>query len=259
MNYEKLLGQLPVLAPIVHVLTCFIFLFGYSTGFGAGIGALFSFSDLFTISLTDVAYIYISGLLLPLAIVSARFQPGYRTIEHRWANSGTEEDKIKLENRIKANRRLVTVIFSASIITFVPSAYLAIHFDQRIPYSELATPSCLGVTLATLHYLSKFQTSFKVDLIIAAMASLMVGAFLIGVARGQGERRYSTQVFSQNHISCGKYTILRPASGKFIAVDQAGKRIIIKDDCAIAYMVPNRPVFEDVGGLELAKRLFSGF
>jgi hypothetical protein len=65
MQLDKLISQTVLLIPLAHLIACSIFLLGYAAGFGGNVGTLLSLTDIFPVSIRDLALTYFAGLLVP--------------------------------------------------------------------------------------------------------------------------------------------------------------------------------------------------
>lgn len=254
MELPKIAEQFPVLAPLFHLLLCAAFLCGYSAGFGAGIGGLFSVSDLFSLSLTDLIFLYIFGLLFPALFIAPHFQPNFVPLATRLARSNDPSDAQLLKFLRKTINWFLVALAAIWLLFLIPAIGLAIMYDQRIPYSDISGVIPAVVTFFWLKYSSNLTTKFRTDLITAALLSLIAGAMFFGLARGQEERRYSVDNFSTSYLKCGTMTVLRPISSRFLALDRYGRRWVIDESCKPIFHVPDRPAFQKVTPIELLVR-----
>lgn len=255
MALEKLIVQAPLLLPLGHVLVCFVFLLGYSTGFGANIGGLFSVGDLLTVALTDVAWVYISVLIIPLLINIHRFRPGFQSNIEKAIASGNSDAIDRAKKGIKI---LEFVLYSSItilvIISFIPTM-LAIYYDKRVNIGIWSWIITSVIILAWIRYARTIKTSPNVDVIIALFLALLPACFLIAATRGQEDRRGPTERLRYN-MTCGPYFVIRPASDKYLAVDRLGHRLVIDHECKAVLLIPDRRLFSNVTGLELMERWF---
>jgi len=252
MQIPKIIEQFPVVAPVMHLLVSAIFLTGYATGFGAGIGGLFGISDLFSLSLSDLALVYVGSLILPFVIVSSQLRPDYVSLGTRLSSSADPSDHNRLRIIQKSYKWFVRFIFAFWLLNIVPFTFLAWKLDERIPYDVMSGVVAMSVSLGWMKYAQKLPTTQRADLIISLILSLLAGAFMVGLMRGQGERRYDISYFKHKKMECQGMVIIRPIGVRFLAVDDYSNRYIINDDCKKILSIPTRKIFRNMSLADMA-------
>jgi len=255
MNFERA-AQLTVLIPLAHLLVSFLFLFGYSSGFGGGIGSLFSVTDIFGISLTDLTYVYLGGFIIPLAMSAHFFRAGYRSPEALARESGDERAIQRVESDKRHYKRMGIALMVIFVLSAFPAALLSIKYDHRFPYPEFAPFVSFVLPVAWYRYARNLKTTVAVDRFIAILLTLIGSAILFGLTRGQSERRYDFAAFSDSRIACGDYVVLRRVSERFLAVSASGERAVINELCHPVFKLPARRSFEQISTWGLAQRYF---
>lgn len=257
MDWEKLSSQSALLAPLIHVLVCFLYLFGYSTGFGAEIGILFSFSDLFSLSITDVAFIYVSGVVLPIFFLALRSRPRQAIM----AKDVSREEYINSidvnsNNEKKVIRNILLFITIVAILT-IPEFVVSIVFDEKFPYIQTSLIVVFLINISFYKISNNLNIGYSMSIFSLLLIACLSNAFFAGMNSGQGDRRYSYEVFYNKSFRCGEYVILRGASGRFIVVDPDGGRAVVDQDCNVVFTVPERPVFSSQSPGKLFLKLFA--
>lgn len=69
MNWDKILSSSAVTIPLAHLLVCFLYICGYSAGFGSNVGSFFSAGDLFSTAAQNLSVVYLTGLVLPVILL----------------------------------------------------------------------------------------------------------------------------------------------------------------------------------------------
>lgn len=231
MDIEKSIGQFAIAVPIIHISTCAIYLAGYSAGFGANIGMMFGASDLFGLSVSELFWTYLGGIIIPLITLSPQFKPGYKSAITRAYESG-DQNIIDAANKSNSSfLKLILFILSLWTLFCLFYLFISLKLDQRIPYSELSNPFAFLVSFLFANYASNFKTSRTVDLIVASLLTFAIISFASGLTRGQGERRYGVTNFRDSRPSCNDWYILRTVGERFIAVAGNNHRAVINAEC----------------------------
>lgn len=257
MDANKIPAQLIVIAPIAHALVCFVFLYGYSTGFGANIGAFFAVTDIFAVSLNDLVVVYASGFLVPLLAISNQLKPDYKSFVQTVYESGNQTSIRNIKLIHKSLSVVIFLILALSFVFMIVFSALAIKYDYRLPFLYIGIFLPLVLALSWFSFSASLKTTFATDQFIAVVLTLFSTALVLGMATGQTERRASRDSFADYRVMCGNLVVLRAADERFIAVDPKNRRLMVNEDCQTKFVVPFRRPFEDVTYLELARRHLS--
>lgn len=258
MDQDKLVGQAVVTVPIIHLITCAIYLAGYSAGFGANIGTIFSVGDLFGLSVSELFWTYLAGVVIPLVALSPQLRPDYKTAHARAQETGDAAiiSRIAWQNKVffRAILGMMALVTLASLFYL----FISISLDQRIPYMELSQPFAFIISFGWSSYASKLPTKRTTDLLIAIIMTLALLSFATGLTRGQGERRYPVKSFIDARPSCGGWLVLRTVGERMIALNKDGLRAVITDECKPALLIPRRADFKQAALAELTTEWWRG-
>jgi hypothetical protein len=251
MDQEKLVSQAAITVPIIHVITCAIYLAGYSAGFGAHVGTLFSVGDLFGLSVADLFWIYLAGCVIPLIALSPQLKPGYKSAITRARETGDQSTIGRHERQERFYSRLWPGFFGLFFLFLLFDAFICYKTDQRIPYMELSQPIAFGVSRCWAGYAATLPTKRSTDLLVAVVMTLGLVSFATGVTRGQGERRYAYETFSDARPRCGDWVVLQTVGDRMIASNRTNIRAVITEECKAILVMPLRPAFKQATLAEL--------
>lgn len=258
MDMEKAIGQFAIAIPIIHISTCAVYLAGYSAGFGSSVGMLFGPSDLFGLSVSELFWTYLAGIIMPLAIISPQFKPDYKTARTRADEIGDETIISRVKRTDIIIFRMIISFLSIFTILILFVTYIAVKFDHRIPYTELGNPLAFVSSFLTARYMSSFNTSRATNLILSSLLTFAVISFSTGLTRGQGERRYHAKNFTDSRPACGGWSILRTTGERYIAVASNNERAVLDADCRPVLRFPKRAPFASVTFAALTSRWWNG-
>ncbi len=258
MDQEKLISQSVIAVPVIHVTTCAIYLAGYSAGFGASVGTLFGAGDLFGVSVSELFWTYLAGVVLPLIALSPQLKPDYKSPRTRAAETGDQSiiDRVHSQDRLYLG--IVYLGVAVWMLSTLASSFVALQTDHRFPYMECSNILAFGASFYWARYASTLPTSRATDLVITVLMALAIIAFGSGLSRGQGERRYPVAAFEGKRPLCGTWHVLRPVGERFIAVDSKGGRALINEACATSLAIPFRPSFKSASLIDLTGDWWNG-
>ena len=213
-----------VALPILHILCASLFLSGYCMGFGAGISAFVSPTDLFSVSIGQLVPAYI------LAGVSLLFSTA--------ARSG-ETISAKSRERKRREIRVFTCafLFTYAVFPLIYFAWEYFHRQYPLPIIMLAFPMMAlllgGVIINGIGRLSRFEF-----LAIMSVAVLMICLTMFGAQKGHSARysKYADTV--RQSASCNRYVIIRQFSDIYLAVAPNGSKLFIDKECKARFLIP---------------------
>lgn len=258
MDQEKLLGQAVVTVPIIHVTTCAIYLAGYSAGFGAHVGTLFGVGDLFGLSVTELFWTYLAGVMIPLVVLSPQLSPDYKSAQTKAQETGNPEiiRRIAWQDKIFVRMSFGLIAFMTVFYCF--DLYISLQTDQRIPYMELSQPLAFVISFGWSAYATKLPTKRSANLLIAVVMTLAAMSFATGLSRGQGERRYPFKSFVDARPHCGGWVILRTVGDRMIALNRNDVRAVVTKECKVGLIMPRRAPFKSASLAQLTKEWWTG-
>jgi hypothetical protein len=245
-DMEKVLGRLAIAIPLVHVVTCGLYLAGYSAGFGARIGGMFLPSDFFTITIQMLIQLYTLNLGLPVLILFVRYiyVDGYASdVIFKPTEHQTIQD---LTANISALKKILIVINTLCIfLGIVAIANLTAEIIVGVKLSIRFT--CSFLMLAGLPLWWKFATKLKRGGWQVEFAFLctyfVIGIWAAGVENGQMDRRAEYSNFVGRRMTCGDHVILGPIGSRFLSIMPNGQRQIIDENCKIIFGFVKAPPF----------------
>jgi hypothetical protein len=250
--FEKVLGQAAIVIPLAHIVSCGLYLAGYSTGFGGQVGNLFLPSDFFTITIQSLVPLYAFGLGLPAFVLLLR-QVYLNGVAENVVL--TEQDEVKMKKSIaeKANwEKLMNVIVALSTCVYI------IHFISEI-YIGSNLDILLLITLLTNVFIPFWwRTANKLNLsewrekIIFICTYFCITVFAIGADNGERDRRAEYSSFLGSRMTCGNHIVLAPVGSKFLSVTPNGQRHIIDESCKPLFDFHQAPPFTSGPAIPLA-------
>lgn len=243
MDIEKLAGRAALAAPVLHISTCTLYMYGYSVGFGSGIAGLFSISDFFTITLQHLVTIYALGLAIPTVTILARHRAGWAYISDSLPTG--ENGRTIISKSLKITRFILHVTLFIYVMT--PVAYLisSIVVDSFVSYFLIN--SFMGIGLLPVWWklsdtLRFYGLSAEIAFVLVIFASSVIAQ---GVDAGQGDRRFRYDRLSEDRLKCGEHVILAPIGERFLAATRDGSRQVIDDECKVHFSFEKRPPFRE--------------
>lgn len=248
-------GQLAVVAPLIHLIICFIYISGYSLGFGGGIGSIFSISDIFSISLTDLIFVYIIGFIFPIISLS-----DHLTIsEEEEAELRASRDYLAVSKKLIISGDMMRYLILSSMAAFVvllsTEFFLAFYLNELIPYVNIQVSSLFALPFILRVSGPSVSSRLKKRTLLVIAVGLVTSALALGLAQGQKERRYPISSFS-NRITCNDMIILRSVTQKYIAISANGNRVIIDEKCELLFKLPVRRELKPISLISLANKYY---
>ena len=238
-----------VIIPAVHLFACFVYLFFYYYSFGHGLARFASPTEVFSVSLSEVALIYLFG--------------GIGFLLGRWSHQTDEEiDQRYSENAAAAVRKAniweTRLLFGLAALSLI-FGFIASYLHSYIFWYAFTLP----VGLSFVAILSKFSVKQQLPptaiLVGLGLAVAMTLITFRGLADGQEAAHLTVKKFEQQP-TCGKFVILKDVSDDFLAVDQENNRLIIDDNCEEKFRVidaADNVIYDGEGNLEYIKRVRS--
>ncbi len=241
MDLDKSLGRLAIIVPVFHLITCALFLFGYSWGFGGGAGTLFAVTDFFTVSLDHLIRTYALGLGVPLVFILVRHSRG-----HPYAADviAAETDAVKREKLAAAHSTLKTIIswgLAISGLLILMALFFSIYFDlMRLYYLSVS-----AILLIFVVPFWKLCDALNIEGIHGEFAFVVLmfiaGVIGIGMDAGFRDRRGSMDFLDKDRYQCKDHMVLNTAGSRFITVTKDNMRHVINEECKILFSFPAKP------------------
>lgn len=238
MSIDQLLARSALIIPLLHVVTCALYMVGYGRTFGGDVIGLFNASDFLTITLRNLVSTYVFALGLPALLLLRRHRSGNPYLADQIAAEPDEVKRGKLIDHGRAMRRLFSIALPilglVVVVPFIISALLDLYLSYYL------TVSYLAMVVSPLWW--KFAASLRLYGIAAEVAwvgiAFVFGVISLGADQGQLDRRLPFTSFKADFMKCGHNVIIGTAGGKFISVTPDNRRHIIDGDCATKFTFP---------------------
>lgn len=253
MDFDKVVGRSAIGIPVLHVVTCGLFIAGYSAGFGGTIGGMFSASDFLTITLQHLVATYLFGLGIPIALVLLRHRAGYSYATDLIAK---EEDPAAKERMINAHlltvRFLTIAVRGAAVVTIV-GFICQFWTDSKRDYYLTANAVMLGLSPNFWYAASRLKFYGLPAEVVFCILIFAVGVFTLGMNVGDGDRRMPYDLLRPSRMYCGSHTILTPVGARFISATPDNRRHLIDEECNIQFDFVHAPVIPKAALYDLVK------
>jgi hypothetical protein len=202
-----------VALPIAHLVLASMFLWGYSVGYGGRVAMFIDISDIFRVSIADLAYVYWS-VIMGLA----------------WFWFNLEQTKASAHlAKPKPTMILVSVLGIAGIAGPLLPPILPIPMTDFAIWLSLIS---LGVIIfAVINRVVSPQAFLAV-----AMVYLFSSSWLNGADRGEVERGISYQTAQARTPLCGRAALIRRFSDFYLAVLQNNQKVMIDSECKLRFV-----------------------
>ncbi|WP_019052943.1 hypothetical protein [Sphingobium xenophagum] len=244
-DVEKLIGRATLAVPVLHVLTCGIYIAGYSAGFGGNIGGMFSASDFFTITIQHLIMIYVLGLIFPTGFILLRHRAG-KTYA---ADEIEREENPTRKTRLISDRKFI-VGFMDWFLPSVGLVMIAMLFCQfwtgaRIEYYMTFNMILLALMPTWWRLASYFRFYGLPAEITWCVFVFIIGVLGVGLNAGDKDRRAPYMFLANGHMRCKEQVILNPIGDRFISVTADNRRHIVADDCNVRFDFEAAPTFAE--------------
>jgi hypothetical protein len=250
-DFDKYSGRIALLVPTFHILTCGIFITGYSIGFGANIIGLFSVSDFFTITMQYLRELYLSSLLLfSISILFLFYKPNIKNISDE--NSAIQKNK---KPPVNLPKFMYIIVILLAVIVFILAAreiYLGLFQNKYVKFYGIFQQIFLQYfAIYTMYVVNsvnnlKNPKIFKMGLVFTIFSILLhsFGAVGIGLEVGQRDRKMPFEWLKNDRMTCGSNVVLNPIGERFISVTSDNRRHIIDDKCQTVFDFPSVAPFQ---------------
>jgi hypothetical protein len=242
-DVEKIIGRFSLLLPIVHIITCGLFMAGYSLGFGGNIGGLFSASDFFTITIQHLITTYTLSLMAPILFILSRHRTGRAYAIDLINAEKDEETRARLVSTRQFIVKLTSWVLPLFAILFVVMACLSIYADAHVEYYLTLNMLVLGFLPTWWNLMNRLKLGgLPVEIAWCAIA-FAVGVVGLGLNIGQTDRRLPYTALTESRMRCSNQVILSPIGERFLSVTPDNRRHIINEDCKTQFDFQKTAVF----------------
>ena len=227
-----------LIVPAVHFLICIIYLDFYYRSFGNAVQTFASPTDVFSVSLAQIAPTYLSFAIGgALGLAPRAF--------------GSRVPSAPLKEPTTAVRILVWVtVFMAvlSLISFYLYHWLTSYYQY---FYLLSIPVLLLILYLYLPELTRRHWS-TANLAFYIGTAVLLIVCINGLSRGQADRMISYDDAAKDHPRCGEYVVVAPLGERFLAIASDQSRVVINEDCEVkivlvaaqAFRPPPPPLIE---------------
>ena len=216
---------------LFHVSACVLYIIGYSFGFGHNLVAFFTPSDIFSIGLRDLTYVYLCSIAIPAAFKLHRLRQEKPYAADIVAAIEDDSDRRAAFSKLIKTRKTLTAL--SYILIVLSITYAAFSFYRGRPYRYvIATfPIYILMTVFSDNIKSALKIDYKVFEVVDLVIVLMCSSLAFGAYFGEMDRESTYEHISGNTFVCSDYAIIRGVSDKFIAVRKDDAKVIINEDC----------------------------
>lgn len=238
--------DLIVIVPAFHIASAFIYLFFYYNSFGNGLVYFASPTDVFSVSIADVASSYLA-IFAGAAITHVFFRDPERGNVYQHERRSDEEN----EKRAPADR----IFYKAVVWFFVIVSIINFLFCYAYWYKSgfrLLLMERMGaqtfVVAATLFTASRFNLSKNNFDILSIGALVVVTLSYQGAMQGQMDSALSRKDAYNRVPICGDYQLLRGISQYLLVVGPSDERILLDLDCRKRFELISKARFKALPG-----------
>lgn len=215
----------------LHVVCAAIYLYFYCVGFGANISMFFSAPDIFSISITKLAGVYLLSLLWPLLIYGSLFLLKVKTNDEWIASAPTPEGANRRHRNMRLVAKICAVGFTVQVAFVLFVAFQNWWSGEVFSASATLTSICMSVM-------------FIIILVKSALPNgLALGFFffcgVVGGAIDNGQfDRHATYNTTRSLPMCNGFKVLTKASSNYVAIGNQGTKVLLTQDCKVAFVFP---------------------
>jgi hypothetical protein len=227
--------DLLVIIPAFHLATCVIYLFFYYSAFGVGLAYFASPTDIFAVSLADVAPGYV-WLILGLTLSHFAFRSNWRENRFRFETLDPE-DQERLRPRAKSVLRIlywgIGILLAQSgmiaLLDYIATGYVNTFFAAI--FAQLAV---ISVSTIALHRLNLTKTTYD---ILSNAGVIVVALATSGASDAQIDKHLRYSEMLSPSAMCGQMKIRKRVSEYWLAVSPDNGRYLVDDNCDRKFVV----------------------
>lgn len=228
--------DLILLIPALHVFCCFFYLFFYYQSFGNGLIFLASPTEVFSVSLSELAPLYISlGAGLLLGLFTFGTDP---TQDQNRSQSGKEKPKHWFMSSLGVFAAFSMLVAILGAVASVSSGYIF--------WYVFAIPAALVISFLIGYFGAKRGNSYSEVLVAIIASTVLIAIAYNGLSDGQHYAKVKLSLSDRGFVTCGDVRILKDVGDNFLAVDEDHSRIIISSACEKLFeVIPGEEVSFD--------------
>lgn len=226
--------KLLIALPAAHFTFVIVYLYFYYEGFGRGLSIYAAPTDVWSVSLSDVAPAYVSFLI---GIGLALLNPGPPTAT-----------QIGAARHSVASRAYWLAAIASVLMSFVAAGVFSLVFyviarDYGIYlYQLLYLPIGIGIVLLEASVIGRVAGWRGRAVLITILSMIMIS--LSGLGDGENHRKLPYTALDSELPMCKEGKILRRIGDKLLAVNKAGQRRLLSNNCEVhaTFQMLSRPL-----------------
>lgn len=245
MDWDKIFQRLAIIIPAIHIMTCGIYIIGYSVGFRNQIGSLFSVSDFVTITFNHLVMLYASSIVVPTVMTLIRHRSGATYASDLIESTPAGEDRERAILNLESRRRLLRLFLIFMFISSAIAILINIAFAGKPIYQIMLVMLMLSLT-ALFYIEASRQNLYGIKAELAwIMAVFFVAVFGFAVDQGIRDRRLPFKELGTSYYYCNDLKILSPIGDLYIAAAPNEERLIVDKECKRIFKFPKTdPLFK---------------
>lgn len=233
-----------LIIPAFHVATCFIYLFFYYSGFGLGLVYFANPTDIFSVSLGDVAPVYVWLFIGALTSHMIFRHPQHGNV-FRFETLTTEEQQRQRPTFLKLTKFMNRALFATASFPAIIAIlyYIASGFFN---YIFISIALQIYIILLSGWILDRFSLS-KPQYDILSITLLVLSALMTSaLSDAQSDKHWRYKDYNQPQVRCNDILVLRNVSELSLAVRKDNSRILIDLDCNQKFIVSSAEQFRPI-------------
>lgn len=242
------LGTAIIVLPVAHLCAAALWIWGWTSGFGAEVAMFADARDVFSLSVSDLMWVYLGGLIGPLVLIGATSDREESEVEadlHEETDAEALNQQLaELRARVKKMRRRLRTMGVLSIGVGVISLLWTLDQSHRGEPLGFFLSFAIGVPIG-LAVLSRFDIS-RFERTHVAIAAVVVGlawnATTTGIVSGQAARHATFEEAGRRSFRCEAGVVLRRLGDNFVVVRSDNRKIVTDLECKpLMTAQPERP------------------
>lgn len=219
----------------LHVICASIYLYFYCVGFGANISMFFSATDIFSISITKLAGVYVRSLIWPVIIYGAFRALKVKTNDEWIADAPTPQAaQRRLKNMDGALRFATWMIYASLVVVVGRVSWEWWHGREGSAYALL---SALSMAALLIFIRQKGYAPIWFGLLAFFISGVVGGA----LDNGQSDR-HAPYTSSRSLPTCDAFKVLARASSLYVGIGVHNTKVLLKEDCEVVFVFPRPAV-----------------
>lgn len=242
------LGTAVIALPVAHLCAAALWIWGWTSGFGSDVAMFADARDVFSLSVSDLMWVYLGGLVAPLVLIGTETKREKSEVEidlHEDANADALKQRLAaLKARVKRLRRRLRTMGVLSIGVGVISVLWTLDQSLRGEPLGIVLPFAIGIPVG-LAVLSRLDIE-RFERTHVAIAAVVIGlawnAMTTGVTSGQAARHATFEEAGRRSFHCEAGVVLRRLGDNFVVARSDNRKIVTDLECKpLMTAQPERP------------------